>query len=356
MNGRSWSNENYRFGFNGKEKDNETFEGCYAFEYRISDTRLGRFLSQDPLSGKYPFNSPYLFAGNRPISSIDFLGLEEAPSTKGTQGVVTAGMGLAQFVETYGVKGKTTFEKLDNLMVNNLKSFPNYPVKGSQEAKMNYINNASKKLNVDQALNLPVGSKLEQTWTLSNGELVWKPLEARNGKGKVVQNKPAVVNHASYAKTPSFLDKCKAFDEGLESHYDGANSGNGGDAGIVQVGGTIMGFKGGLYFGMSRNDGFNIGLYGGGELSLTKYGVNATFQGASGEFTWDAYKQYGTDFNLGYGSMAYGQSRALDIYNLSKKSPFVLHGLSIGIGTNWSKNTKNANISSGATYTIPFLK
>lgn len=42
---------------------------------RIYDTRLGRFLSVDPLTTKYPYWAPYLFAGNNPIKFIDVLGM-----------------------------------------------------------------------------------------------------------------------------------------------------------------------------------------------------------------------------------------------------------------------------------------
>ena len=35
------------------------------------------FLSRDPLANKFPYQSPYVFAGNNPIKSIDFNGLYE---------------------------------------------------------------------------------------------------------------------------------------------------------------------------------------------------------------------------------------------------------------------------------------
>ncbi|MDP2176230.1 MAG: RHS repeat-associated core domain-containing protein [Bacteroidota bacterium] len=63
----------YRYGFNGKEKDNETYgEGnAYDFGARIYDSRLGRWLSLDPLMEKYPSFSPYNFAGCSPITFYD---------------------------------------------------------------------------------------------------------------------------------------------------------------------------------------------------------------------------------------------------------------------------------------------
>jgi RHS repeat-associated protein len=78
--------EGYKFGFNGKENDNEvSCEGNQQdYGMRIYNNRLGRFLSADPLiisSQKYPELSPYQFASNRPIDGIDLDGLEYATFT-----------------------------------------------------------------------------------------------------------------------------------------------------------------------------------------------------------------------------------------------------------------------------------
>jgi len=43
------------------------------------DSRVGRFLSIDPLQKKYPFYTPYQFAGNMPIAAVDQDGMEIAP-------------------------------------------------------------------------------------------------------------------------------------------------------------------------------------------------------------------------------------------------------------------------------------
>jgi len=69
----------YRFGFNGKEKTNEVYgEGnMYDYGFRIYDPRIARFLSVDPLSSQFPWYTPYQFAGNKPINSIDIDGLED---------------------------------------------------------------------------------------------------------------------------------------------------------------------------------------------------------------------------------------------------------------------------------------
>lgn len=70
----------YRYGFNGKENDNEVKNAGNQQDYgmRIYDTRLGRFLSVDPLTKSYPHYTPYSYAGNKPIKFIDLDGAEEA--------------------------------------------------------------------------------------------------------------------------------------------------------------------------------------------------------------------------------------------------------------------------------------
>jgi RHS repeat-associated protein len=56
----------YRYAFQGQELDKET--GMEAFQLRLWDGRIGRWLSTDPY-GQYA--SPYLGMGNNPINGID---------------------------------------------------------------------------------------------------------------------------------------------------------------------------------------------------------------------------------------------------------------------------------------------
>jgi RHS repeat-associated protein len=65
----------FKYGFNGKEKDTETFEGCIAFEARFFDSRLGKFMSLDPRMGEYAWQTPYAYFKNSPIFQIDILGM-----------------------------------------------------------------------------------------------------------------------------------------------------------------------------------------------------------------------------------------------------------------------------------------
>ncbi len=73
----------YRFGFNGKENDNEVKGIGDQIDYgmRVYDPRAGRFLSVDPSSKSFPWNSTYAYAENDVIRSTDLDGLEKSVST-----------------------------------------------------------------------------------------------------------------------------------------------------------------------------------------------------------------------------------------------------------------------------------
>jgi RHS repeat-associated protein len=84
--GRSYlssTGDKYRYGFNGKENDNEVKGKGNQQDYgmRIYDPRLGRFLSVDPLTKSYPMLTPYQFASNRPIDGTDLDGKEWSVAT-----------------------------------------------------------------------------------------------------------------------------------------------------------------------------------------------------------------------------------------------------------------------------------
>jgi RHS repeat-associated protein len=83
MPGRKYTaGSGYRYGFNGKENDNEVKGEGNQQDYgmRIYDPRLGRFLSVDPLTDEYPWNSTYSYAEGYPINYIDLDGGEKPPT------------------------------------------------------------------------------------------------------------------------------------------------------------------------------------------------------------------------------------------------------------------------------------
>ena len=78
LEGRDFQSEEYRYGFNGMERDDEVKGGGNSINYkhRMHDPRLGRFFCVDPVHMKFPFISPYNFAENRVIEGVDLHGLQ----------------------------------------------------------------------------------------------------------------------------------------------------------------------------------------------------------------------------------------------------------------------------------------
>jgi RHS repeat-associated protein len=70
---KAYNSQNYRFAYNGLEKDDEIkgSGNSYDFGLRIYDPRLGKFLSIDPLASDFPYWGPYNYAANSPILVID---------------------------------------------------------------------------------------------------------------------------------------------------------------------------------------------------------------------------------------------------------------------------------------------
>jgi RHS repeat-associated protein len=108
--GRSVNVGGYRYGFNGKENDNEVKGEGEQQDYgmRVYDPRLGRFLSVDPLFKSYPWNSTYSFAENDVLRSIDLDGLEKV---------------ITHFYKQEK-DGKLTINKIDKITVLNNVSTP----------------------------------------------------------------------------------------------------------------------------------------------------------------------------------------------------------------------------------------
>jgi RHS repeat-associated protein len=70
--------KDYRYGFNGKENDKDfgTAGLTQDYGFRLYNPAIAKFLSVDPLSDAYPWNSPYAFAEGDVIRCIDLDGLE----------------------------------------------------------------------------------------------------------------------------------------------------------------------------------------------------------------------------------------------------------------------------------------
>lgn len=73
---RTGAETNYRYGFNGVEKDDEVKGdgNSYNTDFRMYDPRVGRWLSIDPIT--HPFQSPYTAFNDNPIYFSDPSGLK----------------------------------------------------------------------------------------------------------------------------------------------------------------------------------------------------------------------------------------------------------------------------------------
>ncbi|MGE0569471.1 MAG: RHS repeat-associated core domain-containing protein, partial [Bacteroidia bacterium] len=65
--GRKWVNEEFKFGYQGQEKNSES-NPWYQFELRMYNQDIGRWFAPDPYG---QFASPYIAMANNPVSGID---------------------------------------------------------------------------------------------------------------------------------------------------------------------------------------------------------------------------------------------------------------------------------------------
>ena len=109
--GRGFNGQNLINGFNGKRYDNEVngVGGFQDYGLRMYDPRRVQFSSADPLTKKYPYYSPYQFAGNNPIRYIDLDGAEPAnnPTTPGAS--EKEAMSVVQGIETMTARNDAQF-------------------------------------------------------------------------------------------------------------------------------------------------------------------------------------------------------------------------------------------------------
>lgn len=108
---------NYRYGYQGQyaEKDSET--DWNAFELRMYDAKIGRWLSIDP---KNQFHSPYVGMGNNPISGVDPDGGEVKSTIINEKGEVVGGK-LDRDLGIYMVEGLTR-ENFDASKISDYKA------------------------------------------------------------------------------------------------------------------------------------------------------------------------------------------------------------------------------------------
>jgi len=185
-------NQDYRYGFNGKENDREwgTASLTQDYGFRLYNPAIAKFLSVDPLAPSYPWNSTYAFAENDVIRSIDLDGAEKlivtvySPIGIGhtcgdihcTQNLVkTDKPGSAEIiikmqyiVVTKGMGSFTRPELIDPIKFNNLYNEGDMSMKASHlPTATNYLIEASKS-------NISKGDyydlKIDYDYSIVNGE------------------------------------------------------------------------------------------------------------------------------------------------------------------------------------------
>jgi RHS repeat-associated protein len=130
------STVSYRYGFNSMEKDDEHTQGKYDFGARIYDSRIGRWMSLDPVVKSQ--ESPYASFSNNPIWFVD------------PNGEDTLVMHRKLLYEKHGVNVyKVTF----SLIVNNVeKVVGGVMYMGANSTTRQLPDNADFKLEVDKKM------------------------------------------------------------------------------------------------------------------------------------------------------------------------------------------------------------
>ena len=110
----------YRYGFQGQEKDDEVKgEGnSVNYKYRMHDPRIGRFFAVDPLSAKYPHNSPYAFSENRVIDGVELEGLEFKRSSSYDESTGITTIHTEILIQVVNSSTIVDNEFVDNVMMN----------------------------------------------------------------------------------------------------------------------------------------------------------------------------------------------------------------------------------------------
>ncbi len=200
------TSRDYRFGFQGQEKDNELKgEGnSLNYTFRMHDPRVGRFFATDPLTAKYPYNSPYAFSENRVIDALELEGLEKILYTikreKDAEGNITKtvtsktltapgplGSGAAIKFLNYGVVSYLYGNETTDMKTfvsfyegNKDKVYPS--VEGG-----NPTGGIGHKITDDELASFPVGTELTTTQIDSWFKNDWERMENKANKFSIIK-------------------------------------------------------------------------------------------------------------------------------------------------------------------------
>ncbi|MCF6352377.1 MAG: hypothetical protein L3J06_05140 [Cyclobacteriaceae bacterium] len=302
------SEANYRYGFNGKERDPNLGGGThYDYGFRIYNPRIAKFLSTDPLAQEYPWYTPYQFAGNRPIAATDVDGLEDQLAIDGSL-----------------VQGPVDIVKVNKDIVR--KTLNQYIAVMSTKP----ISSAKKSLN--------------QTFIgPNNSTLTYKQNQARIRKLEFAQNYQNLQNSVP-----------------LESRLIGEGVGIG--LSMSSLGGGIglasKGLKARTLIGAAKSFGLGFGANAGTQLVFNGFQLekvdlaNATSSGLTSLIT----KKYGTNFIVDAGISSTVnfslETGLVTVFNgsKSKEEALIDFGLGIGTGLLGSGTDKVLNLKNSRAY------
>jgi RHS repeat-associated protein len=222
----------YRYGFNGKEEDDEVKGDGNQQDYgmRIYDTRLGRFLSVDPLTKDYPHYTPYSYAGNKPIKFIDLDGLEEARNWtdytfqdlmnwifRPSNPFVKDG-----FVQQAGRSVNSNFNLLYNGYVLATGNEPDLPSNVTPMTRMDAATNIVTQVTIGKA----TGKLLTPTGPAAVEKQMAQNAAAMN-KGNTTSQKPTLGNNKSSTTQSAILGETKEFNLQQSTNvYNAVKAGN----------------------------------------------------------------------------------------------------------------------------------
>ncbi len=156
--------EDYRYGFNGMEKDGEFTNSSshYDFGARIYDGRIGRWLAVDEKDGKYPTLTPYAFSNNNSLLFKDFdgedfgititpAGVDAAgnptPPTMVISAVIYVGNSFSD-TDANGRVGSNSSGTNDNSLFNDVQASANQLQNNLNAANLTYTDNSGTVYNI----------------------------------------------------------------------------------------------------------------------------------------------------------------------------------------------------------------
>lgn len=152
------SSDDYRYGFNSMEKDDEIkgSGNSYDFGARIYDPRTNRWLSLDPLAREYPSLSDYSFVANNPIFYIDPTGEKiVVPNVDDREPILKMINSKSQGVFAFNEAGELYLVKSTNT-----EGFSDY-----------YENRLVEAINDDQTITVEINERVERTRNREDGTI-----------------------------------------------------------------------------------------------------------------------------------------------------------------------------------------